>query len=119
MCHIIIIIIIIIEGVHLRDGQDQAQAEGLWGGVAQAQDDQVTALHREGPWSVVVVGDVVDVVVDVVDVVVDVDDYEEELHKHRMTKSQLSTEKVRGLNLQNNLSMGVILKWRRCPLRWS
>ena len=33
-------------------------------------------------------------------------DYEEELHKHRMTKSQLSTEKVRGLNLLNNLSMG-------------
>ena len=47
----IIIIIIIIEGVHLRDGQDQAQAEGLRGGVAQAQDDQVTTLHREGPWS--------------------------------------------------------------------
>ena len=36
------------EGVHLRDGQDQAQAEGLRGGVAQAQDDQVTTLHREG-----------------------------------------------------------------------
>ena len=48
---IIIIIIIIIEGIHLRDGQDQAQAEGLRGGVAQAQDDQVTTLHREGPWS--------------------------------------------------------------------
>ena len=45
---IITIIIIIIEGVHLRDGQDQAQAEGLRGGVAQAQDDQVTTLHREG-----------------------------------------------------------------------
>ena len=39
------------KGVHLRDGQDQAQAEGLRGGVAQAQDDQVTTLHREGPWS--------------------------------------------------------------------
>ena len=37
------------EGVHLRDGQDQAQAEGLRGGVAQTQDDQVTTLHREGP----------------------------------------------------------------------
>ena len=50
MFHIIIIIIIIIliEGVHLRDGQDQAQAERLRGGVAQAQDDQVTNLHREG-----------------------------------------------------------------------
>ena len=51
MFHIIIIIIIIIEGVHLRDGQDQAPAEGLRGGVAQAQDDQVTTLHREAPWS--------------------------------------------------------------------
>ena len=39
------------EGVHLRDGQDQAQTEGLRGGVAQTQDDQVTTLHREGPWS--------------------------------------------------------------------
>ena len=39
------------EGVHLRDGQDQAPSEGLRGGVAQTQDDQVTTLHREGPWS--------------------------------------------------------------------
>ena len=58
------------EGVHLRDGQDQAQAEGLRGGVAQAQDDQVTTLHREGPRS-----------------------------------------EIQILNLPNNLSMGVILKY--------
>ena len=41
----------VCEGVHLRDGQDQAPSEGLRGGAAQAQDDQVTTLHREGPWS--------------------------------------------------------------------
>ena len=85
------------EGVHLRDGQDQAPAVDII--------------------DVVDVVDVVDVLLFAKEYICEMGktkprlkDYEEELHKHRMTKSQLSTEKVRGLNLQNNLSMGVILK---------